>query len=207
MSNEEQKKHDQSEAPGVVDLSAEADLDPQSIYAEIDQDGNDGAAKDAAEAGGVDVVPRAEYEALHEKYLRTLADLDNMRKRMLREKLDMQKFGHEQVVRELLPVLDNLERAVAAAPPDAEGELRQFIDGVQMIIEQFVQALERHGVKGIDALGATFNPEVHEALSEQPSEEHPPGTVLHQMEKGYHLHDRLLRPARVVVSRRTPESD
>ena len=126
---------------------------------------------------------------------RVAADFDNYRKRVARDQESLVARAHERLVKELLPVLDNLERALAAATEHDEASLE---DGVRLVHRALRDALEREGLVEIDADGA-FDPHVHEALLTQPSDE-PEGMVIEVVEKGYRVGDRVLRPARVVVS-------
>ncbi len=136
-----------------------------------------------------------------DKFLRAAAELDNYRKRVAREKEELARYTSERVVAALLPVLDNLERALAAAQKH-ETSNDAMLDGLQQIQSQFRRTLEEFGLKEIIAnTGHPFDPNVHEAVSHIESAEHPEGHVIEQLQRGYKLADRLLRPARVVVSK------
>ena len=142
----------------------------------------------------------AEAEAKAEEYLRDLqrlaADFDNFRKRAAREHAALAARAHERLVKELLPVLDDLERALEAA---AEHDEAKLVDGVRLVQQALRQALEREGLAEIEADGK-FDPHVHEALLAQAAEEAEEGDVLQVLQKGYRLGDRVLRPARVIVA-------
>jgi len=140
------------------------------------------------------------------RHLRTAADLENFRKRTAREREDMRKYGIDKVVLELLPVIDNLDRALEHAEKSDPG-VSSIIDGVRMVYRQFVTALEKHGVSSFDARGEAFDPTKHEAIQQIESAEHPSNTVLEQYQKGYFLHDRLIRPALVAVSKKVESSE
>jgi molecular chaperone GrpE len=133
----------------------------------------------------------------HERLLRTAAEFDNFKKRALKEKEDAQKFGNERLLKDFLPVMDNLERALEHA---GEQNLAQVVEGVKLVQKLFETTLARHGVVGFSAVGKPFDPTVHEALMQQESDQ-PAGTVLSEMAKGYKLHERLVRPSAVVVSK------
>jgi molecular chaperone GrpE len=133
----------------------------------------------------------------HERLLRTAAELDNFKKRAAREKEDVQKFGTERLLKDFLPVMDNLERALDHA---GQSNIGQVVEGVKLVQKLFESTLARHGVIGFSAVGKPFDPTVHEALMNQESDA-PPGTVISEMAKGYKLHDRLVRPAAVVVAK------
>ena len=133
----------------------------------------------------------------HERLLRTAAEFDNFKKRALKEKEDAQKFGNERLLKDFLPVMDNLERALEHA---GEQNLAQVVEGVKLVQKLFETTLAKHGVVGFSAVGKPFDPTVHEALMQQESDQ-PSGTVLSEMAKGYKLHERLVRPSAVVVSK------
>ena len=133
----------------------------------------------------------------HERLLRSAAEFENFRKRAAKEKEDTQKFGAERMLRDFLPVADNLERALDHAE---QHDLKQVIEGVRLVQKQLESALRRHGVVSFSAVGEAFDPNLHEALMQQESDE-APNTVLTEMARGYKLNDRLIRPAAVVVAK------
>lgn len=135
---------------------------------------------------------------------RTQADFENYQKRMKRDLAEERRYAQSPLAGDLLAVIDNLERATAAA--EKAGEKGPLIQGVAMVLTQFLDILRRHGVTPIEAQGLPFDPNLHQAVSQQPSKAHPPMTVLHVLERGYLIHDRVLRPARVVVTM-APESN
>jgi molecular chaperone GrpE len=139
---------------------------------------------------------RADLDAAREQLLRMAADFDNYRKRTRRDQDDLKRFAIEGFARDLLPVADNLERALS----HAGSEDNAVLQGVRMVFKQLTDALQSHGVKSFACAGQTFDPERHEAVAKQPSDAHAPGTILEEMQRGYLLHDRLLRPARVLVA-------
>ena len=139
-----------------------------------------------------------EKDELKDQSLRTHAEAENFKKRLTREKEDFAKYSNEKAVKEILPVIDNLERAVAHAKEAGEGSA--LIEGVEMTLDLFQKALARLGVSHVEAVGATFNPERHEAVQQIESADHEPNIVISEFQKGYMLHERLIRPAMVVVS-------
>jgi len=148
---------------------------------------------------------RAERDAVYDQRLRTQAELDNFRKRARKENEQTRLYGQLPLVRDLLPGLDNLRRTLAAA--EKSHNVDQLIEGVQMVLKQFEDILTRHGVLPIEAAGQPFDPNQHEAVHQQPSSEQPPMTVLQELERGYTLHDRVVRPSKVIVSSGPVESE
>ncbi len=140
-----------------------------------------------------------EIAKLNEKLLRVIAEMDNMRKRLDREREDIILYGNEQLIRELLPVIDNLERALLYANKDSGS--KELVEGVEITLKQFLGVLEKFGCQPIDSLGQPFDPRYHEALMQQETEEAPENTVIQEYQRGYILKGRLLRPARVVVAK------
>jgi molecular chaperone GrpE len=147
----------------------------------------------------VEIVEEAAEETpppADDSYLRLAADFDNYRKRVAREHAELTRRANERLLNELLPVLDDLERALEAA---AEHEEAKLEEGVQLVHRSLASLLERHGLSEIDTEGA-FDPHVHEALLAQPGEGAEEGAVLQVLQKGYRLGDKVLRPARVIVA-------
>lgn len=133
-----------------------------------------------------------------DRYLRAAADLENQRKRQKRELEDAKFETKSKVLKEMLPVVDNLERAIEHA--GAGGEKNPILEGVQLVLRQFTAAFERLEVNAIEAMGQPFDPNLHEAISQQESDQ-PPGTVVQVLQRGYRTGERLLRPALVVVAK------
>ncbi len=143
---------------------------------------------------------KAEASKNWDLYLRERADLENARKRHQREKEDAIRFANDRLLREMIPVLDNLERAVEHAGQGSV-ENQGLLEGVNMTITQFRKALEDFGVKPIKAIGDVFDPNLHQAMGQVESAEQEPNTVVTEFQKGYLLHDRLLRPSLVMVAK------
>ncbi len=135
---------------------------------------------------------------LTDKLLRSHAELENFRRRMQREADDQRRYESLRLVRDLLPGFDGLQRAIQSA--EQTGDSAALLDGIRMIAMQFKDILKGHSAEPIDAVGKPFNPNEHEALTQVPSADHEPMTVLQVVETGYRLHDRIVRPARVIVS-------
>ena len=169
---------------------AEAEALRASAEVDGDGDGGDGARVQELEK---------ENAELQDQLLRARAEFENFRKRASRERQDARAYGHEALARDLLDALDNLERALAhIAPGDA---LRE---GLELVQRDLLAALERHGVREMEAAGARFDPKLHEAMAQVADAQREPGVVLEVLQKGYHLRDRLLRPARVTVTTTPP---
>jgi molecular chaperone GrpE len=150
----------------------------------------------------------ADVAALKDQLLRAHAEMDNVRKRAERERLDTQKYAVSKFARDMLSVADNLERALAALPTEtADPILKGLLDGVAVTERGLVGALERHGVRRIDAEGSAFDPHQHQAVMENQDPSVPNGTVVRVFEAGYTIEDRVLRPASVVVAKGGPKAD
>src|SRR5712671_1238205 len=160
--------------------------------------------EEAAEAAAL----HAENASLRDRMLRALAEADNTRRRAERAGHDARQCAVADVARELLPVVDNLQRGIAAAERQAvaTGAETALIEGVRATEQMLIRALERFGIRKLAALGTTFDPTLHEAMMEVDDASSAPGTVASVMEDGYTIHDRLLRPARVAVTKRSPSS-
>ena len=151
----------------------------------------------------------AENTALKDRSLRLMAEMENMRRRTEREVGDAKTYGVSNFAREMLSVLDNLRRAVASVPAAGvaeSGPLRTLVEGVELTEKDFVSRLARFAVKPLDPQGKKFDPNMHEALFEMPDETVPSGTVVQVVETGYSIGDRVLRPAKVGVSRGGPRA-
>lgn len=142
---------------------------------------------------------KAEAEDYRERYLRALADLDNFRKRMIRDKQEYVEYANANLIRALLGVLDNFERALGSA--ETVSEIGPFHEGVKMIYDELKKILEKEGLQSVSALGEEFDPQKHEAVVALDSDEHPPNTVVDELEKGYVFKDRIMRPTKVAVSK------
>jgi molecular chaperone GrpE len=142
-----------------------------------------------------------EKAQLEDRWLRLQADFENHRKRTLREKQEALSYGHELVVKDLLPVVDNLERAIEHASASTGADFEGMLQGVELVRRELLAVLAKHGVSTIEAEGEVFDPNLHEALAQMEDDKVPAGRVGRMLQKGYRLRDRLLRPARVMVSK------
>ena len=138
----------------------------------------------------------------HDKLLRLGAEFENYKKRVQKEKSDLIKFGNESLLKAVLPILDNLERAIDHGKKMNENG--PLLQGVEITLRHLLNILERFGVKPVAAIGESFDPEKHEAVSLAESDQEP-NRVISELEKGYLFHERLLRPAKVLVSKARPE--
>ena len=140
-----------------------------------------------------------EKNELSDRLLRTMAEFDNYKKRVVREKENLIKYGNEKFAFDLLSVMDNFERSLEQAR--SSQELESVIEGIEMIQKQLVSAMEKFHVKPFESIGEPFDPERHEAMAQQEHEEYEENTVIEEYQKGYCLKEKLLRPARVIVSK------
>jgi molecular chaperone GrpE len=147
---------------------------------------------------------KAATEAQKDQYLRLYAEFDNFKKRSLRELKDFRKFANESLIRELLTVVDNLERAIASSEENQNGAEKCIIEGVEMTHKEILRILEKNNTTPVEAMGRPFDPNYHEAVGQEESSEHDNNTVVREFQKGYLLHDRLIRPAMVIVSKAPP---
>jgi molecular chaperone GrpE len=184
------------ESDELQEAMAEAARGPRPASDEL-QKKNDQLRAMLEDSAGRAAQTQERLKDTHERLLRTAAEFDNFRKRMQKEKDDLRKFAVESLLKDFLPVADNLERALDHAE---EHDLRQVIEGVRLVQKMLADALGKHGIVAFSAVGQPFDPNVHEALMQQESDK-PAGTVVSEMARGYKLHDRLVRPAAVVVAR------
>jgi molecular chaperone GrpE len=163
---------------------------------------HDGDGADVAEPSPLEQL-QAERDRLKDQLLRTAADFDNFRKRSRKELEQAERRGREEILRELLPVFDNLERAIDAAK--GASDLEAIQQGVEMVLKLFEDTASRIGLARVDSVGQRFDPNLHDAFQQQPTDEVPPGTIVAEYQAGYRLGDRLVRPAMVVVAKK-PEN-
>jgi molecular chaperone GrpE len=173
------------------------------------------AAERGGAAGAAAGASTAELEALRaeletargrlaeteDRLLRLAADFENFRRRTLKEREEAHAYGHQNVVKDMLSSVDNLERAIAHARQSGGGDFEGLLQGIDLVLRELLNTLAKHGVSEVDAQGQPFDPSVHEAIAQVPDDTVPPNTVLQVFQRGYRLRDRLLRPAQVVVSR------
>jgi molecular chaperone GrpE len=144
----------------------------------------------------------------HDRFLRVSAEFENYKKRAAREMGDFRKFANESFVKAMLPVVDNLDRAIESSSNDKNTNT-SVVEGVNMTLREILKVFEQFGVIPFESLGKTFDPGFHQAVMQEENEDYPDNTVLNELQKGYLIHDRLLRPAMVVVSKKKekPENE
>ncbi|HMJ15342.1 MAG TPA: nucleotide exchange factor GrpE [Polyangiaceae bacterium] len=170
--------------PSATDGNGQATSEPEGEQPE---------EKDPLEAA------QQEIAKTRDQLLRTAADFDNYRKRARREAQDLERRAREDMLRDMLPVFDNLERAAQHA--GSAKDVQSLADGISMVMRQFVDTLGKLGVERLATVGQAFDPSVHEAIQQLETDEYPPGSVASEVQAGYRMGDRLIRPAMVVVAK------
>ena len=157
------------------------------------------------EAPNEDLVQKLKNEIseYQDKYIRAVAELENVKKRNAKERSDLIRYAGESLARDLLDVVDSLQ---LAAKQDSAASTEQMLQGIKLIVDQFIGILDRHSIKGESAVGSQFDPNKHEALVSQPTDKHSEGTVIEELKRAYFFRDKLLRPAQVVVAK-SPDVD
>ena len=186
------------EAGGASPESSSPAPEPEIISPDEATTTDDTPEKEAASPVADNQKEGEDAEEIKSHLLRMAADFENYKKRTRQEAENIRRFGNEQLIRDILPTLDNLARALQHASSDANQSLGE---GVRMVLQQLTNTLENYGVLPIKSVNSPFNPEFHEALGQLENAEVEPGTVVQEYEKGYTLNGRLLRPARVMVAK------
>ena len=165
---------------------------------------SDGGGEESEDAALAEIAAlREQAAANHDRYLRAVAELENVRKRARRDVENARRYGLERLAKALLPVIDSLGAGLASSE---QASAESLLDGKKATMRLLNSALEQVGIKELDPHGEPFDPALHEAMAVAPSDEAEPGTVLEVFQKGYSIHDRLLRAARVVVAREPAEN-
>ncbi len=181
---------------------------------QIDEDKNDtndegnneeNPENNISEEEKLEISPEEKIEELEDKLLRTVAEMDNMRKRSDKERSEAYKIGASIFIKDMLQIIDNLQRALTSFVDDEGSDTKSFVDGTNAILRDFESLLDKTGVKTINPEGEKFDPNFHEAMFEIPSDEHEAGIILQVIEQGYVLENRLLRAAKVGVSTKKDE--
>lgn len=207
---EEKKKNipiedgNEAEEEGKVEAAKEAEekaeAEEAEEAAEDTAEDKDNKAEDAEEKA-TEEASAEEQES--ERYMRLMAEFQNFKRRAAKEKTDIHAFANERIVSDLLPVLDNFERALGQEAEASENEeLKNYAKGMELIFEQLKAALEKAGVKEIEALGEDFDPNVHNAVMTEQTDEYEDGKISKVMQKGYKLNDRVVRPSMVAVNKK-----
>lgn len=181
--NEEEKQQENTVQDGVIASEPNCEESPKDPVKALEQEKNE----------------------LADRLLRTMAEFDNYRKRVTREKEGLIKYGIERISLEILPVVDTFERALEQSQQATDAD--PLINGLKMTLKQLLTALEKFEIKPFNSVGEQFTPEIHEAMAQQEHADHEDNTIIEQLQKGYMLGERLLRPARVIVSRAPTEAD
>lgn len=177
----------QTGGPGIVDSRASSAVDTEQQSPRPDQPPVDPELQAA----------RDEAQATFARYQRLAADFENYKRRTRQELGDRTQYANEELLRKLLPILDNLRRALDHVP---EGTDRNWLDGLKLVVRQFEDALQAQGISTIPSVGEKFDPSKHEAIASEETDEHEEGTIVEEMQPGYRLHERVLRPTLVKVA-------
>lgn len=203
--------HNQKDWAKFKEKLEKEELDEQKMEEAMDDDEDEDASEDES-SHSTSALEHPDYNELEEKLtlaeqkahenweksVRAMAELDNVRRRAERDVANAHRFGAEKLIKNILPVLDSLEQAYQLATSDNQTAMQE---GLQLTMRVFLEALEKEKVSQIDPAGEIFNPQEHEAMSTQVTDEVAPNTVVEVFQKGYMLHDRVIRPARVVVAK------
>lgn len=197
----------------LVEEPTAGTLAPSEELEQAMREAADAIEAQRAEAGPAEPSPEGvagaaeeELAQLRDRHLRLAADFENFRRRALREREEAHQFGHQNLVKDLLATVDNLARAIEHARQSEAGDLEGLLQGVELVERELLATLAKHGLGVIRAEGERFDPSLHEAMAQVEDETAEEGTVVQVLQPGYVLRDRLLRPARVVVSKRPADA-
>ncbi|GAC1544705.1 MAG: hypothetical protein NVS3B10_08840 [Polyangiales bacterium] len=201
MSEPNDKNGAEADREGAPSSAPASGTAPSGQEAKEAREGKEAQPAPAAPSDAVDPVAQAKAEALRfkDQWMRSAADFDNFRKRSRKELEDTRKAGREELLKDLLPVFDNLERAMTSA--ERATEVKPVSDGLKMVLRQFIDTLGRSGITKVPTIGQQFDPGLHEAIQQVETDEHPAGTVVAEVQPGYLQGDRLIRAAMVVVAK------
>ena len=203
MNEEEEKKVPEAEEKGSAAPSPEAAAEAETVQESASADVTDKPEEPNAEAAGAEEKPEEAPAEPNwkDQYARTLADFDNYRKRMARDREELAQFAAKDILKDLLPTVDNL----ALALDKAENKEDPFVQGVKLAYDGFLKMLADHGATPLDSVGEPFDANFHEAIAQLPSADVAEGVVMNEVKRGWLLHGKLLRAAQVVVSSGAPE--
>lgn len=187
-------------------MSADDSTDTLNTPPNGSPDGENAAGEQTAPPANDVAAAKKEAAENYDRYLRSVADLENFRRRTVREKDELRQYAASRVLEDLFPVIDNLALGLAATKQPG-ADLKTLAGGVEMVLTQLKTALANHGLKEINPAGQPFDANQHESISAQPSKDVPEGSVLTVVRTGYSLNGRLLRPASVIVSSGIPKKD
>ncbi len=197
MSDKEKiKKYEEVE---MADSRGQDSMENEQAKVEIDADSVESLQKKLEDA-------LSESQQHYDRLLRVSAEFDNFKKRSTRDADEFRKYANEALLKDLLHVVDNLERAIASSAESSDSNAC-VVEGVQMTLDEILKIFTKFGVKPIEAAGKLFDPAFHQAIMQQETDEHPDNTIISEMQKGYLLRDRLLRPAMVVVAKAVSPAD
>ena len=194
MASKKKNKTQGDDTPGLNKIAINFDDDEQAEESPVDD-----------ETEEIDKI-KEDAKENYDKYLRVCAEFDNYKKRAAREIGEFRKYANETLLKDLLTVIDNLERAMDSTGDNKDAD-SCVVEGVEMTLKEIRKVVERYGVTPIEALGELFDPNFHQAMMQEESDAYPENTVLKELQKGYLLHDRLLRPSMVVVSAAGKKND
>jgi molecular chaperone GrpE len=189
---------------GAVEITIESEEETAKDSSDIQGGEENGGEAESEDGKAVDPEEKikqleAEVKENYDRLLRASAEFDNYKKRSAREMESFRKFANESLIKDLLPIIDNLERAIISSTEHEDNDNR-IAEGVDLTLKEILKTLSKYGVSTVEAMHEPFDPNFHEAVMREPSGEHPDNTVVRELQKGYMLHDRLLRPAMVAVS-------
>jgi len=203
------------ESGRVAEVNEVAGVSEASEVAEVSKVPKEGIAEAGTqvEAGaqeGEPKVERSELELAQGRLVRLQADFENFRRRAMKERTEVQQYGHQNLIKDLLSTVDNLDRAIdhaRGATDSGSGGLESLLQGVELVQRELVGVMGRHGVNETEALGKPFDPALHEAMAQSPNDSVPANTIVEVLEKGYQLRGRLVRPSRVIVAQPPEDKD
>jgi molecular chaperone GrpE len=214
----------EEESEGSLAENPELEAALQEAAAAIDESGRVAEGAGAAEEGGAEVgtqgeaepqeggpkVERSELELAQDRLVRLQADFENFRRRAMKERTEAHQYGHQNLIKDLLSTVDNLDRAInhaRGAPDSGSGGLESLLQGVELVQRELAGVMARYGVTETEALGKPFDPALHEAMAQSPNDSVPANTIVEVLEKGYQLRGRLIRPSRVIVAQAPEDKD
>jgi molecular chaperone GrpE len=202
MTEPRDKATDHSPDEETVEETVAADqVEEELAEAAAESDDQDGAEPEEVVELSAEEILRNERDSFEEKWLRVVAELDNVRKRGRREVQDTRRFSQAEILRSLLEVQDNFERALQSSSDSSDtGETEAFREGVELIFQKLRSVLKEKGVQPMETMGVEFDPNFHEAVGQLPREGVEPGHVIEVVQQGFHFGDMVLRPARVIIS-------